>query len=171
MSRSAWLLALAVAVAALSTTAAASPTRQLPIRIGVGIGPINLGMTGQQVRRSLGRPTAVIERRVIVGRPYVELDYGYGRWNIGLLGRKGSRRVVLVGTGLAHHRTPQGLGVGSTARQVERGLRGSRQRVCGSRSHWYYRTGATETVFYPARYEKVAVAVEVRAPTTVGCAF
>jgi hypothetical protein len=170
MSRLAALALLAGAVA-LAPSASGSPERSVPIRLGVGIGPLNLGMTGQQVRRALGRPTAVIERRVIGGRPYVELDYGLGRWNVGLIGRKGSRRVVLVGTGLARHRTPQGLGVGSTARQVERGLRGSRQRICGTRSHWYYRIGSTETVFYPARYEKVAVAVEVRSPPALGCAF
>jgi hypothetical protein len=165
------VVAFALALLTASASASASPSKSLPIRVGVGIGPINLGMTGAQVRQALGRPRAVIERRVIRGRPYVEFEYQYGAWNVGLLGRKGQRRVVLVGTGLARHRTPQGLGVGSTARQVERGLRGSRQRLCGSRSHWFYRTGPTETVFYPARYEKIAVAVEVRAPATVGCAF
>jgi hypothetical protein len=171
MIRTTALLLLVVGGVVAAPSASGSPARSVPIRLGVGIGPINLGMSGQQVRRALGRPTAVIERRVIGGRPYVELDYGFGRWNIGLLGRIGTRRVVLIGTGLARHRTPQGLGVGSTARQVERGLRGSRQRICGSRSHWYYRTGSTETVFYPARYEKVAVAVEVRSPPALGCAF
>jgi hypothetical protein len=166
------LLALLAGAVALAPPAWGTPARSVPIRVGVGIGPVNLAMTGQQVRRALGRPTAVIERRVIGGRPYIELDYGFGTWNVGLLGRKGSRRVVLVGTGLARHRTPQGLGVGSTARQIERGLRGSRQRICGfARGHWYYRTGSTETVFHPARYEKIAVAVEVRASPTLGCAF
>lgn len=164
-------LVASVAVLLVATPAASSsPARSVPIRVGVGIGPINLGMTGQQVRRALGRPTAVIERRVIGGRPYIELDYGYGRWNVGLLGRKGSRRVVLVGTGLERHRTPQGLGVGSTARQVERGLHGSRMRICGSvGSHWYYRRGSTETVFHPARYENIAVAVDVRSAPVLGC--
>lgn len=153
-------------------SAAGSSSKSVPIRLGVGIGPINLGMTGQQVRRALGRPTAVIERRVIGGRPYIELDYGLGRWNVGLIGRKGSRRVVLVGTGLARHRTPQGLGVGSTAGQIERELRGSRRRICRfANVHWYLGTGSTETVFFSARYESVTVGVEVRAAPTLGCAF
>jgi hypothetical protein len=127
-------------------------------------------MSGQKVRQALGSPTAVIERRVIGGRPYIELDYGYGRWNIGLIGRKGSRRVVLIGTGLKRHRTPEGLGVGSTGREVERRLRGSRVRVCGfANGQWYYRNGRTETVFHPARRENVAVAVDVRSEPVLGC--
>jgi hypothetical protein len=146
----------------------------MPIRLGVGIGPINLGMTGQTVRRVLGRPRAVIERRVIRGQPYVEFEYQYGAWNVGLLGRKGRRSVVLVGTGLVRHRTPQGLGVGSSGREVEQRLPGSQKRLCGfAREHWYYRRGRTETVFHPPnRYGERGVAlVEVRAPPTVGCAF
>lgn len=165
-------LALIVVVAAALAAAPSASSRSVPVRLGVGIGPINLGMTGQQVRRALGRPTAVIERRVIGGRPYVELDYGLGRWNVGLIGRKGSRRVVLVGTGLARHRTPQGVGVGSTAGQIERELRGSRRRICRfANVHWYLRTGSTETVFFSARYESVVIAVEVRSLPTLGCAF
>jgi hypothetical protein len=153
-------------------SAAGSSSRSVPIRLGVGIGPINLGMSGQQVRRALGRPTAVIERRVIGGRPYVEFDYGLGRWNVGLLGRKGSRRVVLVGTGLERHRTPAGLGVGSTGRQIERRLRGSQVRICGfANTQWYLRRGSTETVFHPDRDDNVAVAVDVRTTPALGCAF
>jgi hypothetical protein len=172
MIRRAVVLVLLGCGVAVASSASGAPERSVPIRLGVGIGPINLGMGGQQVRRALGKPTAVVERRVIGGRPYIEFDYGLGRWNVGLLGRKGSRRVVLVGTGLERHRTPQGLGVGSTARQVERGLRGSRQRICGfGNGHWYHRRGATETVFHPARYENVAVAVDVRSAPVLGCAF
>lgn len=172
MIRSSVLLVLLACGVVVAPSASGSSARSVPIRLGVGIGPINLGMTGEQVRRALGRPTAVIERRVIGGRPYVELDYDYGRWNIGLLGRKGSRRVVLVGTGLARHRTPQGLGVGSTARQVERGLPGSRLRGCGfANVQWYLRRGGTETVFHPGRYENFAVAVDVRTTPVLGCAI
>jgi hypothetical protein len=165
------LLLVACGVAAASS-ASGAPERSAPIRLGVGIGPINLGMTGQQVRRALGKPTAVIERRMIGGRPYIEFDYGLGRWNVGLMGRKGSRRVVLVGTGLERHRTPQGLGVGSTGRQIERRLRGSQVRICQfANTHWYLRRGATETVFHPDRDANVAVAVDVRTTPVLGCAF
>lgn len=162
---------------------AASPatSASLPIRHGVGIGPINLGMTGAEVRRAIGKPRAVIERRVIRGQPYVEFEYQYGAWNVGLLGRRGSRRVVLVGTGLTRHRTPEGLGVDSTGGEVSRRLRGRlQQRECwlrfGKPTQWYVRRGSAETVFFPhwgyspdpqapARIQSV----EVRAAPVLGC--
>jgi hypothetical protein len=164
------LLGLALA-AAVAPSASGSPNDGVAIRPGVGIGPINLGMSGQQVRRALGKPRTVVERRVIRGRPNTELEFGYGKWNVGLLGREGHRRVVLVGTSLARHRTPEGIGIGSTDDQVWRRLRGMRDRICGSTPHWYLSRGATETVFFPARYENVVTAVEVRATPTLGCRF
>jgi hypothetical protein len=99
--RSAVLFAVMAAAVAVATSASGSPDDNAALRPGVGIGPINLGMTGEHVRRALGRPRAVITRRVIAGRRYVEFQWSLGDWNVGLLGRKGNRRVVLVGTALA----------------------------------------------------------------------
>jgi hypothetical protein len=168
------LLTLAglVASALFAISASARPNERITIRPGVGIGPINLGMTGEQVRRALGIPRVVARRRVIGGRPYTELEWGLGRWNVGLLGRPGSRRVVLVGTSLARHRTPEGIGIGSTDNQVWRALRGMRDRVCPTGTpHWYLLRSGTETIFFSARYENVVIAVEVRASPTLGCSF
>jgi len=173
MLRRAAFLTIVVLTVGLTPTASGSSERSMPIRLGVGIGPINLGMTGQQVRRAFGTPWAVAERRLVRGQPYIELQWSYGAWNVGLVGRKGHRRVVLVGTTVERHRTPQGLGIGSTEREIAQQLPGSKERLCGfARSHWYYRRGRTETVFHPPHmYGRGAVYVEVRAPPTVGCAF
>lgn len=121
----------------------------------------------------------MLERRVIRGQAYTELQWGYGNWNIGLLGPHGQRRVVLVGTTLGRHRTPEGLGVGSTDNQVARRLRGVRQRPCriyDRTSEWYQRRGSAETVFLarqPPRWlPGMALdvdAVEVRGRPVVGC--
>lgn len=164
-------VATAVTVA-YASSAAGSPHDSVAIRPGVGIGPINLGMTGHQVRRALGRPRTVVARRVFRGVPYTELEFGLGTWSVGLLGRKGNRRVVLIGTALSRHRTPEGLGIGSTDTELWRRLRGMRDRICGFASiHWYYRRGMTETVFHPAKTEAVVVFVDVRRTPVLGCSF
>jgi hypothetical protein len=184
MNRRIALLALMGAAVVAAPSASGSSSASHPIREGVGIGPVNIGMTGAQVYRALGRPRAVSERRVVSGQPYVELEYDFGAWNIGLLGRKGHRRVVLVGTALARHRTPEGVGVGTTERRFWRQVRGDgyRERTCAERpgsSHWVLRRGASETVFFP--YHPCGwcgqegpvkiVGVEIRAVPAVGCAF
>jgi hypothetical protein len=186
------IVATAAAVA-VASSASGSPNDSVAIRPGVGIGPINLGMTGQQVRRALGRPSAVMTRRVIDGRPYVKFQWGLGDWNVGLLGRKGNRRVVLVGTALGRHRTPEGLGVGTRESRLWRELRGRiRERDCSGRikppnwpdptaegAEWFVRAKNAETIFFPhpARactswcsvdYLYVG-AVEVRASPVIGC--
>ena len=183
MTRRIAFLALIGAAVVAAPSASGSPSMSHPIRVGVGIGPVNIGMTGAQVYKALGRPRAVSERRVVRGQPYVELEYNFGAWNVGLLGRKGHRRVVLVGTSLTRHRTPEGVGVGTTERQFWRQVRGEgyRERNCGdqfSTSQWVLRQGARETVFFP--YEPCGwcgqegpvkvVGVEVRALPAVGCA-
>jgi hypothetical protein len=185
------VVALVAVAAAVTPSAAGSPTRSLPIRLGVGIGPINLGMSGQQVRRAFGRPRAVIIRRVVDGQPYVEFEWSYGAWKVGLLGRKGKRRVVLVGTTLERHRTPEGIGVGTRSGRLSRAYRGQFHRrecwrVVGARSgdtHLYLRHQNAETHFdlthvrdcpytgCPSiQYEYVGE-IEVRAPPTLNCAF
>ena len=179
-------MAAAVAVA---SSASGSRNDSVAIRPGVGIGPINLGMTGQQVRRALGRPRGVISRRVIDGRPYVELEWGLGDWKVGLLGRKGNRRVVLVGTALGRHRTPEGLGVGTRESRLWRELRGRiRERDCKELVmsptdgiHWFVRARNAETIYFPqaarpCTYTCVSVdylyvgTVEVRTSPVIGCA-
>jgi hypothetical protein len=173
------VLSLVGIAAALAPSASATSERSVPIRLGVGIGPINLGMTGQQVRRALGPPDAVAERKVIRGRSYVRLQWSYGTWTVGLLGRKGARRVVAVSTTLPRHKTPQGIGVGSSEREVARGIPGIRRRDCWrTRTHWLYPRGATETIFYPwAPPERIDIGqrryevgeVEVRTKPVLGC--
>src|SRR5829696_7758533 len=110
--------------AALAPMAGGSPSKSLPIQHGVGIGAIRLGMSGTDVQKRLGRPRAVIERRVVRGQPYVEFEYDFGAWNVGFLGRKGQRRVVLGGTGLRLHRSPEGVDVGTTELVFWRRVRG-----------------------------------------------
>jgi hypothetical protein len=175
------VVALLALTATITPSATGSPVTSLPIRLGEGIGPINLGMTGQQVRRRLGRPRTVIERRVVLRQPYVELEYGYGAYSVGLLGRKGKRRVVLIGTGLVRHKTPEGVGVGTTESQFFRRMRGRgvRQRPCSPQTpqtHWLLRRGQTETIFFPQPTARVGetieiVSVEVRTYPTTNCAF
>jgi hypothetical protein len=186
--RSAVVLVAMAAAVAVASSASGSPNDSVAIRPGVGIGPINLGMTGQQVRRALGRPRAVMTRRVIDGRPYVELEWGLGDWKVGLLGRKGNRRVVLVGTALGRHRTPEGLGVGTRESRLWRELRGRiRERDCLQHTNsidgiqWFVRARNAETIFFPhaarpCTYICVSVdylyvgTVEVRASPVIGCA-
>jgi hypothetical protein len=177
------MLGCGVVAGALAAVPTASPT-SVPIRHGVGIGPVRLGMTGEQVRRILGAPRAVIERRVIRGQPYTELEYDFSAWNIGFLGRKGQRRVVLVGTGLARHKSPEGVGVGTREGVFWRRVRGEgfRRRRCegpdpggslNSRFHWVRPGRGTETVYFPGGpfNQQEVTGVEVRAMPTVGCAF
>jgi hypothetical protein len=166
------LVALLAFPLGLAASASGSTARSVPIRVGQGIGPINLGMTGAQVYRALGRPRTVVERRTIGGRPYVEFEYGYGLWSVGFLGRKGERRVVLVLTALPRHRTPQGLGVNTPIRQVERQLHDVRRRLCDTRGtwiNWFVRRGNTELVFHPGGNPTEVVAVDVRSAPVLGC--
>jgi hypothetical protein len=164
------LVGLAAATLVAAPSASGTPTKSVPIRVGVGIGPINLGMSGQQVRRALGTPTAVVSRRVIRGRPYVVLQWGYGAWDVGLLGRAGNRRVVLVRTSLPRHRTPEGLGIGSDRDDVWRGLAGVRERRClNGFLYWVHRRGRSETVLHPTGRDRIVSAVDVRSEPVLGC--
>lgn len=171
MSRLAVLALLAGAIV-LAPSASGSTETSLPIRIGHGIGPVNLGMTGTQVYRALGRPRTVVERRMIRGRPYIEFEYGFGTWTVGFYGRKPNRRVVLVLTALGRHRTPEGLGVGSSDREVRRALRGVRERTCNNPNtwfNWFLRRGSTELVFHPGGHPIEVTAVDVRSAPVLGC--
>jgi hypothetical protein len=109
---------LAVALSPGATLAA--PARDALIRPGVGIAKARLGMTEAQVRRSMGRPQAVTGALEGFGRSVVELQYGYGSYNVRLAGRKGRERVVAVTTFFAAEKTANGVGVGSLESQVKR---------------------------------------------------
>jgi hypothetical protein len=169
-------LAVAVlAVVALAPSAAGRADERLAIRPGVGIGPLNLGMSGQEVRRALGPPRAVVERRVVRGQPYVELEWNLGDWYVGLLGRPGHRRAVMIGTALFRHRTPEGLGVGTDENRLWRELRGRlHERWCRPSTHWYVREGRGETIYQPIWQrppkQMVVGRVQVRMRPALGCA-
>jgi hypothetical protein len=146
--------AVAAVLAAAAGTAAGASERDAVIRPGVGIGKVRLGMPLARVRLALGPPTAVGRRTKLgFGSEYVEYHWGWSRWRVGVLGRRGGRRVVMVATGLRRERTRSGVGVGSSERTVRRRL-GAR---CGRLSEpqvaqfegWCYvgNRGAPQTFF------------------------
>ena len=166
-------IGVAVAVSALVAGAAsAAPSRDDLIRPGVGIAKARLGMTEAQVRKAMGRPLAVTRERGAFGRRIVELQYGYGSYNVQLTGTAGRERVVAVTTFMAAEKTPKGVGVGSLESQVQRAHPALRceafrtwhagkyafkglKRLCylGSRDDpqtVFYSTGPTEQVAGPA---------------------
>jgi hypothetical protein len=112
-----WSVALAGAVAAsvVAALASAAGERDALIRPGVAIGGISLGMTPAQVSRVRARPS---ERRVEArgfGVRYTELSWLSGladRLTVGILGRPGAERVVLVETTALAERTAGGIGPG-----------------------------------------------------------
>jgi hypothetical protein len=114
------MLVLIFSLAAVSaTTAGAGSTRDQRIRYGVGIGPIQLGMSPTRVRQILGRPEAVTMREQRTGgRLYVEYQWDLGWWSVGFLGRGGTVRVVKIATLNRRQRTPDGLGIGSKQDEV-----------------------------------------------------
>jgi hypothetical protein len=178
------LVALATVAVVAAPSATGSSAKSLAIVHGVGIGPIKLGMSGAAVRNRLGRPRAVIERRVVRGQPYAEFEYDFGAWNVGFLGRRGHRRVVLVGTGRSRHKSPEGVGVGTNERTFWRRVRGKGffRRSCdrpdpsgslNSAFHWVRRGRGSETVYFPGgpASSQEVTGVEVRGGPTLGCGF
>jgi hypothetical protein len=128
------LVGIGVTLAALaaSQAGAAAPERDQVIRMGKGIGKIQLGMTMRQVRRALGGPHRVVYRRHNFGARgrYIELGWELpGRtswdvdaWQIGFrsTSRRGPLRVVRVATSARSQRTPKRIGIGSTVQQIVR---------------------------------------------------
>jgi hypothetical protein len=100
--------------------AGAAPARNELITPGVGIGPIKLGMTLAQVRKALGRPVYAHGRTAGFGRLLIEYSYWTDGYTVYLLRAGGMTSVVSVETTLRAQRTRQGLGVGSTERQLRR---------------------------------------------------
>jgi hypothetical protein len=114
-------------LAVLTGAASAAPERDALVRPGIGIGPIEIGMTQAQVQRMLGAPTLTNRRYPLgFGRSYVEHDWDYARWTVGYEGRPGQLRVVRVATNTRTQRTPQRIGVGSRPRDVIRAYRNAR---------------------------------------------
>ena len=112
---------LAVVLAALSAApVSAAPDANLRIQPGVAIGKLRLGMTEAAVRRAMGKPRFVIERRGAFGLTSIEYQYGLAEYTVRLSGPRGRRRAVRVGTTLLRERTPRGVGVGSLERTVRR---------------------------------------------------
>jgi hypothetical protein len=111
-------------------------------------------MTFGEVRRALGRPSAVLKRKDFgFGSAYVEYQWRGGEWNVGVLGRPGRQSVVMVSTNLRAQRTRSGVGVASTERAVGRrlGARCTRHIIEGG---WMFdglcytgRRGGVQTVF------------------------
>jgi hypothetical protein len=175
-----WLggaIVMAFALLILSPSGGAAPEADMRVRHGEAIGSVRLGMTLAQVRRVLGREWVVSkrERRDTRGLRYLELQWDYGWWTVGLMRRpRGEFRAVRIVTVARRQRTPEGLGVGSTARDVRRQLRVSCRFVSstatGNFLHTecvYRRTRKRETAFVfegqerPDNVRRVA-AVEVR---------
>jgi hypothetical protein len=132
---------VALAVAAFVLTAAsasAAPQHDALIRMGTGIGKVQLGMTQQQVRRALGGPHDLVYRRADFGANGRYLELGWELpgptwsepviWRVGFRSsrvpfgsrRPGVMRVVRVVANARSQRTPQGLGIGSRPRQIVR---------------------------------------------------
>jgi len=96
--RLAGLCILIVAVAAGPVRA--SLAQDALIRPGVGIGKIRMEMRLAAVRRVLGKPAAVAERRRLgFGNEYVEYTWGVSpNWRVGVIGRPGEQLVIMVAT-------------------------------------------------------------------------
>jgi hypothetical protein len=119
-----WGAAFAFIALLLATSASGSTQRDELIRPGVGIGKVRLGMTLAQVRAAWGAPQAVAIRTRKRGERIVELQYEFAAYVATLSGLRGHERVIAVGTTLARERLPQGVGVGSPERRLQRVFRG-----------------------------------------------
>jgi hypothetical protein len=124
---------------ALSQAGAAAPEHNQVIRMGKGIGKVQLGMTQQQVRRALGGPHQLVYRRADFGTSGRYLELGWERpgrtpwepiiWQVGFRSsqvpfgstRRGVMRAVrVIATAVRSQRTPQGIGIDSRPRRIAR---------------------------------------------------
>ena len=60
------------------------------------------------------------QRNLGFGVRYVEYDWGWGRWVVGLLGPRGREKVVMVRTNLPRERLANGIRVGTREERVEK---------------------------------------------------
>ena len=114
------LIAAAMLAGVAAGPATAATEENALVRPARGIGKLSLGMTTAQVRRALGRPVYVRRIPRGFGRTLVEMSYWLDGWTVRLANRGGVLRVVYIDTTLRRERTRQGLGVGSTERQLRR---------------------------------------------------
>jgi hypothetical protein len=104
-------LALAAGVAGSAIAAKPPPKLIVP---GEAIGPVRLGMTLPQVKRALGKPVAVSGKLDYpFGGEYLELQWRYATWTVGLRSTGGPLRVVRISTTVNAQRTRDGVGSGS----------------------------------------------------------
>lgn len=153
---------LVAGVAALAF-ASASGGRDALIRPGKGIGKVELGMTLAQVKRVLGRHDTGWSESRALGLRYLELTWDGGpedTFTVGLLGRRGSERVVTMWTTQRHERTRGGFGPGSSRARLLRSVRELRCQNVWPRSGGSIvrtefvlgRRGGPETVFVPGKW-------------------
>ena len=122
--RGLWTLLLTLAAVVAAASAAAAPTSDALIRPGKAIGKARLGMSEADVRHALGRPLAVVRKRVGFGREEVELQYADGYLFVHLRGPRSALRIVRIVTFQRSERTAAGVGVGSRERALLRAYRG-----------------------------------------------
>lgn len=113
------LLPLATAVAVLALTAAPAGATIVPQRGMLGI---ELGDSVREVRSKLGVPDGIrFVDNEIIGRQRI---YHYGRTVIGFNGASRRARVINMTTRSRRERLANGVGVGSTKREVMREVEG-----------------------------------------------
>jgi hypothetical protein len=105
----------------LAAPSAAAPSMNALVHPGIGIGKVRLGMTLAQVERALGKPM-LLNRNLDrgFGIRYKEYGWDWTSWRVGFVGRPGHLRVVRVATSVRTQRTREGIGVGSTTKQLAR---------------------------------------------------
>ena len=115
------LLPLATAVAVLAVPAAPAPATIVPQRGMLGV---VLGDSVREVRAKLGPPDGIrFVKNEIIGRQRV---YRYGRTAISFNGAGRGARVIDLTTRSRRERLANGIGVGSTKREVMRKVEGVR---------------------------------------------
>jgi hypothetical protein len=116
--------ALALITLALPASASA---RIVPQR---GIAGANLDMTQPQVRAKLGKPDRVRHPKSPIFGEYT--TWFYGGTSVDMF-RHGDGKVFNVSTTSKSEKTASGVGVGSTAAGVKKGVKGAR---CDSKHCW-----------------------------------
>jgi hypothetical protein len=139
----------AAILSARASTALAARTNGT-VRPGVGIDPIRLGMPYAKVRHLLGKPM-LINRHIKIGFGNEFIEYGWDltAWTVGVQGRRGSLKVVEVGSTLRTHRTRTKVGVGSTVSAIVRAFPSARCTDFFPLGRWVRvpYSGGRETVF------------------------
>lgn len=119
-------LSCLLAAGASGTAQAAAPalTPRTPIVVQGSIRAVALGMTPAEVRSRLGRPASTrVESSPIIGRIRI---WRYHGLRISFDSVRAGRTVLSVSSTSKIDRTPAGVGVGSSERDVERFVRGAR---------------------------------------------